>query len=330
MTGVSEGNVLVTGGTGLIGSHVARLLLKEGMRPVLFDAVPSIENVSDIRDRVEIERGDVSDMSDLLDAARRHAVTHVIHLAAVLTIQAALKPARGVGINCIGTSNVFLLARLLGMKRVVYASSAAVYAPRPYYESLLGRHLVSENDPPMPGDLYGATKYLCEGLAGQEIRNGVDIVGLRPVMTFGVGRLNGAVGILNQAVRDATLTGRGIVTQPWQPNTSINPMYVKDCADMFVRTCLRPQRLRREVYNLGTGEYLNIREMMDIALKALPRGASIEFENVASIEGGETDVPVFNYADLDSTALRSELDWTPAYGFEAGMRESIDIYKASR
>ncbi|MBT2301957.1 NAD(P)-dependent oxidoreductase [Variovorax paradoxus] len=323
-------SVLVTGGTGLIGAHVARYLLDRGLKPVLFDAAPSDENIADIRQRVAVERGDVSDLGDLLEVASRHSVSRVIHLAAVLTIQAALKPTRGVAINCIGTSNIFQLSRALGMKRVVYASTAAVYAPRPYYEKLLGRHRVTEDDPPMPGDLYGSTKYVCEGLAAQEIRTGADIVGLRPVMTFGVGRLTGAVGILNQAMRDATLDGRGTVTRPWSPQTSINPMYVKDCADVFVRACLWPARFAREVYNLGTGEYYSIRQMMDLAEKSLPKGASIGFEDVTATEGAGMDVPGFNYADLDSSALRKELDWTPAYGFEAGARECIAMYKAGQ
>lgn len=324
-------SVLVTGGTGLIGAHVARFLLDKGHRPILFDAAPSDKNIADIRQQVVLERGDVSDLGDLLEVVKRHSVSRVIHLAAVLTIQAALKPARGVDINCVGTSHIFQLAKTFGMKRVVYASSAAVYAPRPAYESMLGRHVVTEDDPPMPGDLYGATKYLCEGLAAQEIRAaGSDIVGLRPVMTFGVGRLSGAVGILNMAMRDAALTGRGKVTRPWSPHTEINPMYVKDCADVFVRACLWPERLKRSIYNLGTGEYYSIRHMMDLATKSLPAGTAIDFEDSIAAEGGGVDVPGFNYADLDSSALRNELSWKPTYGFEAGARECIDIYKTQK
>ena len=321
-----SGSVLVTGGTGLIGAHVARKLLAAGCRPVLFDAFPSDANIHDLHGQVTVERGDVSDMTDLLRVVHKHSVDRVIHLAAVLTIEAAVNPSRALLINCLGTSNIFELARAFAFKRVVYASSAAVYASRPRYVALLGRHVVTEEDLPDPGDLYGSTKSLCEGLGAQAVRDGLDVVGLRPVMTFGVGRLTGAVGILNLAMRDATLSGRGVVTQPWLPDTRINPMYAKDCADLFVRTCLFDKRLTKPVYNLGTGEYYSIREMMDLALRSMPQGSRIEFENRSAVEGEGVVVPSFDYADLDSSAIRHELGWTPEYGFAAAARECVATY----
>lgn len=318
--------VLVTGGTGMIGAHVARALLAEGLKPVLFDFAPAADNIADIVDRVVVERGDIGSMSDLVEVVSRHGVGRIVHLAAVLTIQAAIKPAASVVTNCAGTAHVFSLAKLFGMKRVVYASSAAVYAPRPYYEKLLGRHVVTEDDPPMPGDIYGATKLMCEALAAQAIREGQDIVGVRPVMTFGLGRMTGAVGILNLAMRDAALTGEGLVTRPWAAGTEINPMYVKDCADLIVRTLLAGRRLSRSVYNLGTGEYHSIGHMMETAVAAMPRPARIRFEDRTSNEGGGIDVPGFDYADLDSSALRRELNWSPRYGYEAAARECVAMY----
>jgi nucleoside-diphosphate-sugar epimerase len=318
--------VLVTGGAGMIGAHVARILLAEGLKPILFDFAPSADNIGDIADKVIVERGDIGSMSDLVEVVSRHGVGRIVHLAAVLTIQSAVKPAGSIVTNCAGTAHVFLLAKLFDMKRVVYASSAAVYAPRPYYEKLLGRHLVTEDDPPMPADIYGSTKLMCEALAAQAIREGQDIVGVRPVMTFGLGRMTGAVGILNLAMRDAALTGAGRVTRPWSADTEINPMYVKDCADLIVRTLLAERRLAKPVYNLGTGEYYSIGHMMDVAVSAVPRPAQITFEDRSSTEGGGVDVPGFNYADLDSSALRRELNWSPRYGYEAAARECVEMY----
>lgn len=327
---VDSSAILVTGGTGLIGAQVARDLLELGHKPILFDFAPSQANIADIGKRVVVERGDVGDMTDLLTVVRRYDVKRIIHLAAVLTIQTVLKPARSIITNCVGTANVFQLGRLFDMKRVVYSSSAAVYGSRPMYESLLGRHKLTEADPPSPSDPYGNTKLLCEGYAAQAIREGQDIVGLRPVLTFGVASVAGAVSILNRALRDAALTGSGTVTHPWTPGLRINPMYVKDAADLFVKACLHEKKFKQNVYNLGTGEYLAMREMMDLAEKSLPNGGSIRFEGVPAKEGGGIEVPLFNYPDLDSTAIRTELDWTPAYGFEGGARECIQAHLGSR
>lgn len=216
------------------------------------------------------------------------------------------------------------------MKRVVYASSAAVYGPGPVYEDLLGRHTLTAAAPPMPGDPYGSTKLLFEGYAAQAIREGQHIVGLRLVLTFGVGSVNAAVSILNRAMRDAALTGSGTVTHPWTPEMHIDPMYVKDAADLFVKTCLHVKKFRQPVYNLDTGEYLPMRHMMNLAGKLLPAGACIRFEKTTPAEVGGLKVPLFNYPDLDSSAIRAELDWTPAYGFQGRAGECIQTHLVAR
>jgi len=157
---------------------------------------------------------------------------------------------------------------------------------------------------------------------------GADLVGLRPVMTFGVGRFSGAVGILNQAFRDAAVSGHGTVTRPWAPRTSINPMYVADCADLVVRSCLHEAPLARSTYNMGTGEYLEIQAMVDEALRALPKGSAIDFRESA-LPGAPETVPWFDYPDVDSRALRQELAWSPRYDFASAVGECIRSYRTA-
>ena len=317
--------VLVTGGTGLIGANVARSLVEAGCRPILFDYAPAERNVADIHDKVVIERGDVGDMTDLVLAVQRHRVDRIIHLAAVLLIEAVAKPAQSIATNCVGTSHLIQLTKAFGMKRMVYASSISVYGTRSVYEPMLGRGVVNEDDPPAPNNLYGSTKLLCEGLGLQATREGLDVVGLRPVVTYGLGRLTGGSGILNAAMRDAALTGRGFVTQPWLPEARLNTMYAKDCGEMFVRACLHEGRLKRHVYNMGAGEYYSVREMMAFAEKSLPSGAKIEFVPPPT-DGGA--LPALDLPDVDSSAIRDELGFKPRYSFESAARECIEAYKA--
>ncbi|SEJ82614.1 hypothetical protein MAA5396_03354 [Marinovum algicola] len=165
-----------------------------------------------------------------------------------------------------------------------------------------------------------------EGLAEQAHREVVDVVGLRPVMTFGFGRLDGAVGILVKAMKDVAETGQGTVTHPWQADTMINPLYSKDAADIFVETLFADRRFKRPIYNLGTGEYLSIREMMDLTVKVAPASGRIDFAEAPASEGGGKETPLFDYADLDSSELRQELNWVPRYGFEAGAADCIEDY----
>jgi UDP-glucose 4-epimerase len=327
MSGDGE-RVLVTGGTGLIGSHVAKSLLRLGATPVLVDLRPNLDNISGIVDRVHVETGDVTDSSMLVRICRERRVTRVIHLAALLTMDASRDPAESIRTNCIGTASVFGLSREPGIRRTVWTSTAAVYGTRPFYERVLGRHTVDEDDPVAPDNMYAGTKQMCEVLAREFASRGADIVGLRPVMTFGVERFSGAVGVLTQAIRDAVLEGYGVIGPPWSARTSINPMYVKDCADLIVRAVLHDAPLRRNVYNMGSGEYLSLQTMADLALAAMPAGSRIDFG--ASPSGQGDQIPQFDFPDLDSSRLRDELEWTPAYDFRSAVAECVEIFRSRR
>ncbi len=317
----SPTTVLVTGGTGLIGAEVARHLVAAGCKPVLFDHAPSEANVADIRGQVEVERGDVADASEMVRVMRRHRVDRVVHLAAMLMLESSHQPARALEVNCVATNQLFELAKSLGIARVVYASSASVYGPKAMYQSLLGRTVVYEDDPVRPVNLYGGTKYLCEQVATQAAAGGLDVVGLRPVLTYGLGRFTGGAGLINSAIRDAAVKGEGTVLAPWAPHAYLNTMYVKDAADQFVRTCLHDKPLARTVYNMGTGEYSSFREMMDAAERYMPNKGKIKFALTR-----ETADMTYDYPDLDSSALRKELNWEGRYNFGTAARECIEVY----
>ncbi|WP_257300121.1 NAD(P)-dependent oxidoreductase, partial [Haloarchaeobius sp. FL176] len=84
---MSDSTVLVTGGTGFIGSYVAKDLIEHGHDVVAYDLStdPRILEKLDIADDVEIRRGDVSDPTDVVNAVAETDTTHIVHLAALLT-----------------------------------------------------------------------------------------------------------------------------------------------------------------------------------------------------------------------------------------------------
>ncbi|MFW9910826.1 MAG: NAD-dependent epimerase/dehydratase family protein, partial [Candidatus Thorarchaeota archaeon] len=86
---MSEGSVLITGGTGFIASHLARKIVKQGCKVVLFDLYPNRESIRDIEDQVEVVSGDVVDHQSLLDTLENFNVDSVIHTAAMLSVAAA-------------------------------------------------------------------------------------------------------------------------------------------------------------------------------------------------------------------------------------------------
>ncbi len=147
---------LVTGGAGFIGSHIVRGLLKRGDHVVVLDNLSTgrRSNLDDLA--VEFIEGDIRDR----DVVRRamHAVEVVHHHAAYISSPGSLEePEECYEINLIGSVNVLAAARRAGVRRVVMASSAAVYGE--------AEGPVGEQDGADPGTPYAASKLAMEGAA---------------------------------------------------------------------------------------------------------------------------------------------------------------------
>src|SRR6187401_3102519 len=128
-------SVLVTGGGGFIGTWVLRELLSRGLRPVVFDLQKNSERWERVLGKsaadVELVAGSLLDKALLKSTVEKHHVSHVIHLAALLTPQCQQDPFAGCEVNVLGSVALFDLARAHAgqIKGISYASSYAVYGP---------------------------------------------------------------------------------------------------------------------------------------------------------------------------------------------------------
>ena len=112
--------VLITGGMGVIGAETTRKFVKEGHKPVVFARHRDDSLVGDILDKIDFEQGDVLDMPRILQAIKKHQVTHVVHAAAFVGAVSAGNPALSIQVNVMGLVNVLEAARALSVKRVVF------------------------------------------------------------------------------------------------------------------------------------------------------------------------------------------------------------------
>src|SRR2546425_12785060 len=130
-------------------------------------------------------------LSRSLDAAvAGQGITHIIHLAALQVPACAADPPLGARVNVVGTLNAFETARRRPdlVKRVVYASSGAVFGPEEFY----GGTTRPEGAPLWPGTHYGVFKQANEGNARVYFdSDGISSVGLRPSAVYGAGRHQG-------------------------------------------------------------------------------------------------------------------------------------------
>jgi UDP-glucose 4-epimerase len=169
-----ESRVLITGGAGLIGSHIADLLIREGNeRVVVLDNFVRgrRENLAwaQRHGRLRIVQGDIRDRAVLAEVMR--GVDVVFHQAAIRITQCAEEPRLALEVLAEGTFNVLEAAVLAGVQKVVAASSASVYGAATSYPTAEDHH------PYLNRTLYGAAKAFNEGL----LRSFHDMYGLNYV-----------------------------------------------------------------------------------------------------------------------------------------------------
>jgi nucleoside-diphosphate-sugar epimerase len=264
---------LITGGTGLIGSVLADKLLARGERVVLFDAAPAESRLAALRahgDQVQIVRGDVQALGELIDAARRHRVSAIVHLAFLLGGAANLAPERATRINVLGTVNALEAARLSDVERVLLASSIAVYGADDQYPPEL---LPLREDVPLyvcrTQPIYGGGKVHTEHLAQAYAEyHGLVVGGLRPSIVNGWGRERGASAFLGEVI-DKPAIGQPASVRFGDSRVSL--VYVEDVAEQYLAllTVDRAVLARRRFFNTG-GDTCTIRELADTVRRLIP------------------------------------------------------------
>ncbi len=166
--------VLVTGGAGFIGSHLVDTLIARGDRVRVLDNFTTgrRENLAAVAGAIELIEGDVRDWETIRRAAA--GCDLIFHLAALVSVPRSIQePALNHEINVTGTFHVLEAARQAGIRRVVYASSAAVYGDNQNLP-------LNESEPPAPLAPYGAAKLINEQTAAVYNRTyGLEAIGLR-------------------------------------------------------------------------------------------------------------------------------------------------------
>lgn len=247
-------NILVTGGAGFIGSHVVERLLAQG------DKVRVLDNLSTGRrdnlppSGIEFVQGDIRERETVEAAVC--GVDAILHLAAVASVQASVDDPVGThATNLIGTLNLLEAARTHGVRRMVYASSAAVYGDTQCLP-------VAESTPLNPLSPYAADK-----LAGEHYltfyRNKFGIKGtaFRFFNIYGPRQdpsspYSGVISIFVERLRSGapvTIFGDGQQTRDF--------VYVGDLAQILVRS-LRDPATEGRVFNVGRGVECSLLELL--------------------------------------------------------------------
>jgi UDP-glucose 4-epimerase len=300
---------LVTGGAGFIGSHLVDRLVADGHDVAVLDnlATGRRENLARSADRIRFLQGDLRDPVAVLHAVEGREI--VWHQAALASVARSVDDPREVTeVNVGGTLNLLLAARAAGVRRVVFASSSAVYGDAPG----LPRHEGMFVSPRSP---YAASKVAGEAyLSAFQAAYGVEAVSLRYFNVYGPRQTArspyaAVVPRFVQAAREgrpATVYGDGLQTRDFT--------YVDDVVDALVRAAVAA-RATEGPMNVGSGSRTSILDLARLVGRAV--GASLPPRHEPPRSGDVRD-------SLAGVALaRERLGWAPRTSIEQGIARVV-------
>ncbi len=301
--------VVVTGGAGFIGSHVAELLLSEGYDVVVIDDLSSgsRDNVPPACTFLQV---DITEQPAVVEAVRAASPAFVCHLAAQASVTASVSdPARDLAVNVLGTMHVCDAAADLEAPVVFASTGGALYGDRAPIPSPEG----TTAEPLAP---YGASKLAAEAYVGTWARlRGCPNVVLRLGNVYGPRQSpHGEAGVV--AIFSERMLGGRPVTVYGDGRQTRDYIHVTDVAQAFL---LAGRSKQAGTFNVGTGIETSVIDLLDVLQRAVGTSADVEFE---PLRRGELLASA-----LDSSHIGRVLGWESQIDVAAGLESTVAWYR---
>jgi len=316
---VAGGRMLVTGGAGLIGSHLVDRLLAAGAAEVVVLDDFSRGRRASLADaaasgRLTVIAGDIRDRGTVAEACR--GIDIVFHLAAIRLTQCAQEPRLALEVMADGTFNVLEAAVAARVRKVVAASSASIYGAAESFP-------IREDHHPYNNDtIYGAAKAFNEGLlASFREMHGLDYVALRPFNVYGP-RMDTEGAYTEVLVRWMDRIAQGKAPIIFGDGTqTMDFVYVGDVARAFALAAMRP--VSGAVFNVATG--------VETSLRQLARALSIAMgADLAPEYGPERRVATVPRRIADIGRARDGLGFVAEVDLATGLGRLVEWWRALR
>ena len=294
----------VTGGAGFVGSHLVKLLVKEGHQVKVIDNLHTgkMGNLEKVIEDIEFCKLDIQDFDSMEKELKD--TEGVFHQAALTVVQDSFKiPEKYHNVNVDGTENIFKIAQKNNFK-VVYASSSSVYGHQDIVPIL-------ENFEKKPINPYGKTKLDDEILAERYAKEGTRIIGLRYFNIFGKGQTLEYAGVITKfldKLRDKQspiIFGTGSQIRDF--------IHVEDIARANLLAMKSDVSFTHA--NIGTGDSISILELAKIMIEI--SGLKLEPIMKNALEGD------IEKSQSDNSLARKLFDWKPERRLENWLKETI-------
>lgn len=304
---------LVTGGGGFIGSHLVRALVQRGMHVRVLDNNTSgnRQRIIDVLREIEWVDGDVRDAETLCKVCQ--GVEVILHQAAVASVPRSIaEPEMTHATNITGTLNVLLAARDMGVRRVVFASSSAVYGNLPVTPK-------TETIPTQPLSPYGVQKLAAESYCRiWHTLYGVETVALRYFNVFGPAQdpQSEYAAVIPRFI-SAVVEGRTPVVYG-DGEQSRDFIFISNVIDVNLLAATVPEAAG-QVINVGTGEKITLNHLLAELgrIAEQPIHAAYEAARPGDVRESLPDI----------SRMRSVLGYEPAVSFAEGLAVTFQAYK---
>lgn len=302
--------VLVTGGAGFIGSHIVDALVEKGMQVSIIDNL-STGLIKNINPAAKLFRKDIRD-AEVKDLFLDEQFDCVVHEAAQTTVAKSLvNPYYDCEVNILGLVNLLEASRVSGVKRFVFASSAAVYGDT----ELLP---IAETCNKQPVSFYAESKLTGEHYLEKYYRNfGLEYVILRYANVYGERQADsGEGGVISIFLKNLVLGN--ICTVYGDGNQTRDYVYVKDVAAANCQALITSQV--NKIFNISTGIETSLNELITV-LAQLTK----QFPAITYVSPRPNDI---KRSVLDNRAAETALSWKPVFSLQSGlysMMRDLDI-----
>ncbi len=294
--------IIITGGAGFIGSHLAEFLVKKKHKVIIIDNLSTgrIENIKKFKNKVKFIRADISKIGKWTNNFKNTRV--VFHLAALADIVPSIKnPKKYFESNVVGTENIASTCINYKVKKIIYTASSSCYGIPKKYPT-------SESESIKPQYPYALTKYLGEEILMHYAKiYDVQVTSIRLFNVYGTrSRTSGTYGamfgvFLAQKLKNKPLTVVGNGTQ------KRDFTYISDVIQAFSKILTIKKNFK--IFNLGTGKPISVNSIVKLL-----NSKSINIPK----RPGEPDQ---TYAKI--TKIQNELNWKPKISIKIGIKKLL-------
>lgn len=312
MVKIANKIILVTGGTGFIGSHLLDRLISQNAIVIttLYSNNPGSYFLSkNLNKKVRTIETDIRDFEKVFDIVTRYEVEYIFHFAAKASVDSAYyNPRITLETNIMGTVNILESARLYPKIRgIVIASPDKAYGK-------LQKKVYKETDPLRGNHPYEVSKSASDLIAYTYYKTyNIPVVIARSSNIYGEGDLNFSriiPGILRSMVEKSELLIRS------DGKYVRNYLYVEDIIDGYLLLMNNIQKVKGEAFNFGSEETLSVLDLIKLCEKILKKKISYKILNIA-----KNEIP---YQSLDYSKIYRQLGWQPKYNL---LKSVTKIYK---